>query len=235
MATNPPTPIELKSRFAAAVKQRRRELGITQEELAWRAGLHRTYLANVESGTRNLSLRSIGKLARGLELSFAALFTLMEKPGHSAAVALEDAPVSKLVEVLLVEDDRDAVQLTLRAFEAAGLANRVHVAADGAAALEYLVPARRGRTALIRPHLILLDLGLPKGSALKFLERIRSDARTRDIPVIALCSSKKDRDASECRRFGVHHFILKPLDFRNLSDATRHLKLSWALWKEATA
>ena len=78
VATDLQPGIELRSRFAAAVRQRRHDLGITQEELAWRAGLHRTYLANVESGTRNLSLHSISKLARGLELSLSALFTLVE-------------------------------------------------------------------------------------------------------------------------------------------------------------
>ena len=233
MAPSSQSPVELRSPFAAAVRQRRHELGLTQEELAWRAGLHRTYLANVESATRNLSLRSIGKLARGLELSLADFFARLE---NSAPVRPADSELSgeKPVDILLVEDNRDDVELALRSFAEARLANRVQVAEDGAMALEYLLPTRRRASpASSRPQLILLDLGLPKVSGLVVLERIRSDPHLREIPVIVLCSSKKEKEVEECRRFGVEHFLPKPIDFRRLSEFAGPLDLNWMLVKRS--
>src|SRR3954468_6343622 len=101
------TPGNLKRQFGSAVKGKRSELHISQEELADRAGLHRTYVSDVERGARNLSLESIEKLAHALELSISGLFE-RAKDGHGSAQA---------VEVLLVEDEPLDVELTLQAFK----------------------------------------------------------------------------------------------------------------------
>ncbi|MEW6160516.1 MAG: response regulator [Verrucomicrobiota bacterium] len=223
----------MRFRFANAVRQRRSELGITQEELAWRAGIHRTYLATIESGARNPSLSSIGKLARALDVSLASLFEEAERASDSRVPAKPSAIRSQVVDILLVEDDPRDIELTLQALTKARLTNRVHVAKNGAAALQYLFPSRAHESSVAgRPHLILLDLGLPKVNGVEVLQRIRSHSRTRPIPVIVMTVSRDQRDLAECQRLGVTQFILKPVDFQNLSKITPTLNFSWALLKE---
>src|SRR5438477_9879125 len=112
---------DAKSSFASAVKAGRSRLGISQEELAGRAGLHRTYISDVERGARNLSLESIEKLAAALEMSVSGLF----------AEAGDGRSHDPLVEILLVEDTAEDVELTLRAFRKARFVNPVHVVGDG--------------------------------------------------------------------------------------------------------
>src|ERR1051325_3760636 len=123
------TVMDIKNRFGTAVRSRRKRLGISQEELAGRAGLHRTYAADIERGARNLSLANIEKLAKGLETSIPSLF-------YPDPLAKGTAEVPQ--DCLLIEDDPTDVELTLRAFKKACLTNRVRVAHDGAEALEYL-------------------------------------------------------------------------------------------------
>src|ERR1700760_1080977 len=117
---------DLKHLFGAAIRTKRAELHISQEELADRAGLHRTYISDVERGARNLSLESIEKLAGALELSICRLF---EKAFDGE---------EKRVEILLVEDIQEDVELTLHALRKAKLSNPIHVARDGAEALDFL-------------------------------------------------------------------------------------------------
>src|SRR5215831_19061620 len=120
---------DIKNRFGTAIRSRRKRLGISQEELAGRAGLHRTYVADIERGARNLSLANIEKLAKGLETSIPSLF----HPDPLAKGTPEEPQ-----DILLVEDDPTDVDLTLRAFKRACLTNRVRVAHDGPEALDYL-------------------------------------------------------------------------------------------------
>jgi CheY-like chemotaxis protein/DNA-binding XRE family transcriptional regulator len=236
--TKPSPNAELKHRFADAVRKRRNELGVTQEELAWRAGMHRTYLARIEACARNPSLASIAKLSRALEISLSVLFASAEgkasRPASGAACPQAGGLPGQVVEILLVEDNPDDVELTRQAFRQARIANRVHVVGDGAAALDYLCPSRRRAPSPppVRPHLILLDLGLPKVDGLEVLRRIRADRRTRRIPVIVMTVSRDEADFAECRRLGVSQYLLKPVSFQNLSSVTPPLNLSWALLKE---
>src|SRR5579862_3119882 len=98
--------------FAKAVRQRRLTLGVTQEELAWRAGLHRTYLAGIEAGSRNPSLQSIVRLAQALQISLAGLFANMEQPPALGQAMPEETPPGRIVDILLVEDNARDVELT---------------------------------------------------------------------------------------------------------------------------
>jgi len=172
---------DLKARFASAVRRRRNELGLTQEELAWRAGLHRTYLARVESGSRNPSLENIGKLVRALETSLGRLFGEVNAADARRGPPAEGASGRRPLDILLVEDNPRDVELTLRALAKARLTNRVQVFRDGAAVLDYLLlPGRdERRLATNAPPLVLLDLTLPKVSGIEVLRRLRADARTR--------------------------------------------------------
>jgi CheY-like chemotaxis protein len=208
------------------VKEKRAEMGISQEELADRAGLHRTYISDVERGVRNLSLESIEKLARALELSIPKLFALAANGGET----------DQLVEILLVEDDRRDADLTLRAFQKARITNAVHLVRDGAEALEFVfgTGAYERRKNHPLPGIILLDLNLPKLSGLEVLEIIRRDGRTRKIPVVVLTVSANHRDIAECRRLGVESYIVKPVSFQNFGEVTPYLRLDWALKRRAS-
>jgi CheY-like chemotaxis protein/DNA-binding Xre family transcriptional regulator len=208
------------SRFGATVRSLRFRRGLSQEELAGRADLHRTYIAGVEGGARNVTLKSIEKLALALEVSIADL--LQSDP--------LDAPAG-VVEILLVEDSADDVALTLDAFREARIANPVHVVSDGLSALDFLfgagVYAARAKEPL--PRLILLDLELPKMNGVEVLARIRRDPRTRHIPVVVLTGSRNSRDVAECKKLGAVDYIVKPVDFFNFSQVTPGLLLDWAL------
>jgi CheY-like chemotaxis protein len=211
---------ELKTLLGNAIRRKRSALGISQEELAARAGLHRTYVSDVERGARNPSLESVDKLARALELS---LPRLLETAG--------DDPT--LVEILLVEDEPGDIELTSRAFEKARLTNPIHVARDGLEALEFLFAKGRhaDREDHPPPRVVLLDLNLPKKSGIEVLRQIKADQRTRDIAVVVLTVSERDRDINECRRLGAETYIVKPVDFNNFSEVTSQLKLAWTLVK----
>jgi CheY-like chemotaxis protein len=216
---------DIKNRFGTAVRSRRKRLGISQEELAGRAGLHRTYVAVIERGARNLSLANIEKLARALETSIPTLFApddLLGKP---------DA--NKIREILLVEDNPDDAELTVRAFRSASVANPVRVARDGVEALDFLfcTGAYSERKAEPSPHVVLLDLNLPRVNGLEVLRRLKADSRTRSIPVVVLTASDRDRDIDESRRLGAESYIVKPVDFHRFSQVTPQLKLSWSLVK----
>jgi CheY-like chemotaxis protein len=217
--------IDLKALLGAAIKAERSTLGISQEELAYRAGLHRTYVSDVERGARNLSLESVEKLAEALQLSVPMLFERAHGNGRK-----------QLVEILLVEDNPRDVQLTQRAFEKARITNPLQVAHDGEEALEFLFATGpyAHRANVERPQLILLDLNLPKKSGLEVLAQIKSDRRTKNIPVIVLTVSTRDRDIAECRRLGADNYIVKPVGFENFSEVTRRFQLDWALLNSAS-
>jgi CheY-like chemotaxis protein len=214
---------ELQRGFGAAVRDQRIDLGITQEELADRAGLHRTYISDVERGARNVSLLSIEKLARALKLSVSKLF---QQAGNGKTNG-------RLVEILLVEDTPTDIEMTLYAFQKAKFSNPVHVARDGVEALDFLFAkgahAHRGDQPL--PGVILLDLNLPKIDGLEVLRRIRHDQRTSRIPVVVLTVSRQPQDYAECRKLGVKNYLVKPVDFRKFSELTPHLQFEWALVK----
>ena len=206
-------------------------LGISQEELAERADLHRTYVSDVERGARNLSLESIERLARALDVSVSALFPQAER--HAGGMIAANGHGGHLVDILLVEHDADDVELALNAFRKARFTNRIHVARDGAEALNFIFcnGKHAGRRASDRPQLILLDLRLPKVSGLEVLRLVKSDRRTRHIPVVILTISQDSHDMAECRRLGADNYILKPVDFQRLSRSTPRLNLDWVLVK----
>jgi CheY-like chemotaxis protein len=214
----------LKSILGSAVKTKRFQLGISQEELADRAGLHRTYISDVERGTRNLSLGSIEKLAWALELSVSTLF--------AAGMTNGNIP-KRLVEILLVEDNAQDVEMTRRAFQKAKIANPMRVVSDGAEALDFLFAtgSHSGRGSEPPPGVVLLDLDLPKVGGIEVLRRIKADRRTQKIPVIVLTSSDQDREMTVCRRLGIRMYIVKPVGFQNFSDIIPHLDMEWALIK----
>ena len=139
--------------------------------------------------------------------------------------------IENAIEILLVEDNPHDVELTLRALKKRNLANTIHVVKDGAEALEYIFAtgAYAGRNMNDTPKVILLDLKLPKVDGLEVLRRIKSDERTKTIPVVVLTSSREETDMIESYKLGVNSYIVKPVDFNNFSDAVSQLGLYWLL------
>ena len=121
--------------------------------------------------------------------------------------------------------------MALHLFRQGGLINPVRVVPDGAEALDYIygTGAHASRPSEALPQLILLDLHLPRLGGIEVLRRIKSEPRTRDIAVVVLTVSRRDRDVSECRRLGVTQYLVKPLTFESLSRVAPKLNLRWAL------
>jgi len=136
--------------------------------------------------------------------------------------------------ILLVEDNPDDEALTLRALKANNVCNQVDVARDGAEAIDYLFGTgaySRHRTDNL-PEVILLDLKLPKLDGLEILQRIRSDERTKLIPVVILTSSKEESDLIKGYEKGANSYVRKPVDFDQFCEAIRQLGLYWLVLNE---
>lgn len=179
----------------------------------------------MERGARNVSLESIDKLARALEISVATLFSYEPASGQP----LPKAQSTELVDILFVEDNPRDVELALEALKF--LPNRIEVVRDGLAAVNYLFPPEmgEGRPPPPNPQLVLLDLGLPRLDGLEVLRRIRGTPRTASIPVVVLTASDADRDIQTSRRLGANAYIVKPLNLRNLAGVASQTRLQWAL------
>lgn len=130
--------------------------------------------------------------------------------------------------ILLVEDNPDDEELTRMALRDGRVVNEMDVVRDGASALAYLLdPERR------LPQLVLLDLRLPKVSGLEVLERIRSEKRTRLVPVVVLTSSSEEEDVIASYRLGANSYVRKPVEFQRFVEAVQQLGLYWLLLNSA--
>ena len=137
--------------------------------------------------------------------------------------------------ILLVEDNPDDVELTLRAFKKNNILNNVVVARDGVEALDFLfargVYADRDKS--VMPQVILLDLKLPKVDGLEVLQSLRADDRTKFLPVVILTSSKEEQDIISSYSLGANSYILKPVDFSQFTEAVRQLDLYWLVLNQS--
>jgi len=136
--------------------------------------------------------------------------------------------------ILLVEDNPDDVELTLRALIKNNILNEVNVARDGAEALDFLFcqGTYAGRDASRQPAVTLLDLKLPKVEGLEVLKRLRADERTKLLPVVILTSSKEEQDLVNSYSFGANSYIRKPVDFTKFMEAVHQLGLYWLVVNE---
>lgn len=136
--------------------------------------------------------------------------------------------------ILLVEDNRDDEDLTVRALKKNKIANGLAIARDGVEALDYLfgTGAYAGRDTSVMPGLMLLDLKLPKVDGLEVLRRVRENEKTRRLPVVVLTSSKEELDLVTSYNLGANSYIRKPVDFNQFTDAVRQLGLYWLMLNE---
>lgn len=136
--------------------------------------------------------------------------------------------------ILLVEDNADDEELTIRALKKNNVTNSLVVARDGVEALDFLfgTGAYAGRDTAVVPGLVLLDLKLPKIDGLEVLRRIRADERTRRMPVTVLTSSKEEQDLIKSYDLGANSYIRKPVDFNQFTEAVRQLGMYWLMLNE---
>jgi CheY-like chemotaxis protein len=135
------------------------------------------------------------------------------------------------VEILIVEDTPGDLELALRALKKANLTNSIQIARDGEEALDFIFGEGEysGRWMANGPKVILLDLKLPKIDGLEVLKRLKSDPRTKAIPVVVLTSSKEQSDVVESYKLGVNSYIVKPVNFERFAVAVQQLGMYWLL------
>ena len=135
------------------------------------------------------------------------------------------------IEILLAEDNERDAEMTLRGLRKHNLGNRVHRVRDGAEVLDFLYRtggyADRAPDPL--PKLILLDLKMPKVDGIEVLRRIKSDERTRVIPVVMMTSSNEERDVVESYRLGVNSYVVKPIEFAEFAEVVAKIGFYWVL------
>lgn len=139
-----------------------------------------------------------------------------------------------MITILLVEDNPDDEALTIRAFKKSNLSNAIVVARDGAEALDYMfgTGSYAGHDISANPHLVLLDLKLPKVDGLEVLQRMRAHERTKLVPVVVLTSSKEQEDVVTSYTLGANSYIRKPVDFNQFVNAIQQLGLYWLVMNE---
>ena len=135
------------------------------------------------------------------------------------------------IEVLLVEDNSSDAEMTIRALKKNNLANKLLHVHDGAEALDYLFAEGQyaGREGELSLKVILLDLKMPKVTGIEVLQQIKSDERTKNIPVVVLTSSKEDPDIQKCYSLGVNGYVIKPVEFDAFHKAISELGLFWLI------
>lgn len=152
-------------------------------------------------------------------------------------VPIEDRTLTRKT-ILLVEDNREDEELTLRALRKSNIMNQVVVARDGEEALQHLFGHKEenhlgtSHETELLPAVILLDLKLPKINGIEVLRQIRSHPRTRRLPVVVLTSSKDERDLDEVYDLGANSCLFKPVDFEKFVEAVGHLGMYWVLFNE---
>jgi CheY-like chemotaxis protein len=127
------------------------------------------------------------------------------------------------IEILLVEDNPNDAEMTLRALRRNNLVNRVHWVKDGAEALDFLSSNEK------KPKLVLLDLKMPKVDGIEVLRRLKAEASTRTLPVVVMTSSNEERDVVESYRLGVNSYIVKPVQFEAFLETVAKIGLYWVL------
>jgi CheY-like chemotaxis protein len=136
--------------------------------------------------------------------------------------------------IMVVEDNEDDLELTLRAFAKNNILNEIIIARDGVEALDYLFGTgeHEGRDLSIMPEVILLDLKMPRLDGLETLKSIRANEATKLLPVVVLTSSDEEQDMIKSYEYGVNSYIRKPVDFNQFVDAVRQLSLYWVVLNE---
>jgi two-component system response regulator len=139
------------------------------------------------------------------------------------------------IEIILVEDNLSDAEMTIRALKKSNLANKIVHLRDGAEAIDFIFGTGQyeGRNTELLPKVILLDLKMPKVNGIEVLQKIKTDERTKTIPVVVLTSSKEDPDIRRCYELGVNSYIVKPVGFENFSKSISELGFYWLVLNQS--
>ena len=139
------------------------------------------------------------------------------------------------IEILLIEDSTSDAEMTIRALKKNNIANNLVHLTNGADALDFIfgTGSFTGRNTDIHPKIMLLDLKMPKVDGIDVLRKVKSDERTKIIPIVVLTSSQEDPDIQTCYQLGVNSYIVKPVDFGNFIKAVSELGLYWLVLNHA--
>lgn len=150
---------------------------------------------------------------------------------------MSSVTATQQVDLLLVEDQPSDAELTLRALRELDLGKRLHLLEDGAEALDFVFGrgAYDDRSVEEAPTLILLDLKLPKVSGHEVLRALKSEDRTKHIPVIVLTSSREDNDVAQCYEWGANSYVVKPVDFDRFRETVQRIGTYWLQTNESPA
>ena len=129
------------------------------------------------------------------------------------------------VDIVIVEDDPSDAELITRVFRKHNMANNIVLLKDGAEALDFFF----GGKANDHPKVVLLDLKLPKVNGIEVLQRLKSDERTKNIPVVVLTSSAESQDIRDAYQYGVNSYVTKPIRFEDFANAVTELRMYWLL------
>lgn len=144
--------------------------------------------------------------------------------------------VTNAVEIVLIEDNPNDAELTIRGLRKNKITNSILHISDGAEALDFFFAKGKyeGRNTSLVPRIVILDLKLPKVNGIEILQKVKSDERTKSIPIVVLTSSKEERDVVESYKYGANSYIVKPVDFNKFIEAIKNLGLYWLLLNEPT-
>jgi two-component system, response regulator len=140
------------------------------------------------------------------------------------------------VDILLVEDNSSDAELTIRELSRHNMANNLVHVKDGEEALDFIFATGQYagvRDILYPPHVVLLDIQMPKVNGIEVLQKVKGDPRTRSIPVVVLTSSKENPDIAKCYELGANSYIVKPVNFDGFADAIRSLGVYWLLLNQS--
>lgn len=145
--------------------------------------------------------------------------------------------VPNSVDILLVEDNTNDAELTIRELKKHNMANNLVHVRDGEEALAFIFGTGKynGRSIDRPPKLVLLDIQMPKVNGLEVLEQIKSDSHAKIIPVVMLTSSKEDPDVKKCYTLGANSYIVKPVNFEGFAEAIKNLGFYWLLLNQPPA
>ncbi|MGD9680101.1 MAG: response regulator [Candidatus Obscuribacterales bacterium] len=192
----------LLSALSKMIRKRREELGLSQTELAERAGLHRTYICNIERGTQNLSMESLNNIARSLEIPIARLL------GEAEEAAEEK---SGLIRILLIEDNPADVFIFKRCLKNSSHKTSLTVVDSGLKAFELIGKvADKPRASLA--EIVFLDLNLPGKSGHDLLKAFKQNESLRHIPVVILTTSSNPQDVRKTYGSYANSYLSKPVD-----------------------
>jgi CheY-like chemotaxis protein/DNA-binding Xre family transcriptional regulator len=199
------------------LRQRREQLGLSQAELAGKAGLHRTYISQIERATSNITMETLSRIAESLETTVFALV-------QDTQAAVTDKATK--LDILLVEDNPADVHLVSHCLETSKIPTALHVVPDGSDALDFLAGKGKYADANV-PGLILLDLNLPKVSGSQVLSEMKNNADWAQIPVVVLSTSGKQSDIQSTYNLGGNSYITKPVNPKDFESAIHRIVEYW--------